>query len=130
MNELSHIQARDPIRAELAEAMAEFERINGAVETLPIRRGIAPPQGFVINVPGKPKAEAKPRRITGPRKERPNIVIKRQKIAVVRELLAQGLSYEDVAERADFNPKLKVKYIQRICHEHGLRRGTPAGRIA
>jgi len=121
-----YIQVRDPIRAELAAQMAEFEAQFGPVETSPIRIGCPSPPVFSINIPGKPKAEAKPPRVRGPKKPRANMIEKQKKLAVVRELLLKGLSFADVAERADFTPKLSVKYVQRMCYEHGLRRGAPS----
>jgi len=123
---IAEIQMRDPVRAELAAQMAEFEAQFGQVETQPIRIGCPPAPVFSINTPGKPKAEASQRRVPGPKKPRANMISRQQKLTVVRELLLQGLSYADVAERADFTPKLSVKYVQRLCYEHGLRRGAPS----
>lgn len=130
MHDLANIQARDPIRAELADAMAAYEREFGKVETVAIRIGCPPPQVFSINTPGKQKAEAKPRRKSGPKKPRANMLSKQQKLAAIRDLLAQGLSYQDVADKADFTPKLSVKYVMRLTYEFGLKRGTPAGRVS
>jgi hypothetical protein len=122
----SFIQALEPIRNELAAQMAEFEAQFGPVETAPIRIGCPPPPVFSINIPGKPKPEAKTPRVPGPKKPRANMLAKVEKLAVVRDLLLKGLSFADVAERADFTPKLSVKYVQRMCYEHGLKRGYPS----
>lgn len=125
MSDTANIQAREPIRAELAEAMAAYEREFGKVETLPIRIGCPPAPVFSINIPGKPKAEAKPKRVPGPKKPRPNMIIKQQKLAAIRELAAKGLSFADIADQANFEPKLTVKYIMRLVYDYGIKRGVP-----
>jgi hypothetical protein len=120
---IAEIQARDPIRSELAAQMAEFEAQFGKVETLPIRIGCAPIPGFTIHVPGKPRPEAKPKRAPGPKKPRANMVIKQQKLAAIRELAGKGLSFADIADQADFTPKMTVKYIMRLVYDYGIKRG-------
>lgn len=117
------IQVRDPIRAELAVQMAEFEAQFGPIETAPIRIGCPPAPVFSINTPGKPKAEAKPRRVPGPKKPRANMIIKQKKLAAIRELAGKGLSFADIAERADFTPKMTVKYVMRLVYDYGIKRG-------
>lgn len=123
---IAEIQMRDPVRAELAAQMAEFEAQFGPVETAPIRIGCPPPPVFSINIPGKPKAEAKPPRVRGQMKPRANVLLKQQKLAAIRELAGKGLSFADIAEQADFTPKMTVKYVMRLVYDYGIKRGYPS----
>lgn len=121
MFELSHIQERDPFREKLAEAMAEFERVNGPIQTLPIRIGEAPVEQFTIHSPGKPKSLPSSSQALRA-KDHDRITVRQKKmmanIAKVRELAAQGLTIEEMAEQSGFSRK----YVMRLMREHNIVR--------
>lgn len=122
MTDLSHMQERDALRITLAEQMAAFEAEFGKVETTPIRIGDGPAPAFRIHCPHKPKAESKPAKV---RKVCVRMDAKARKLAAIKELAAQGLRIADIADRADFTPKLTVRYVQRMINEHGIPRSRP-----
>lgn len=119
MSDLSHMQERDALRITLAEQMAAFEAEFGKVETTPIRIGDGPAPAFRIHCPHKPKAEPKPAKV---RKVCVRMDAKAKKISAIRELAAMGLRIADIADRADFTPKLTPRYVQRVIYEHGIPR--------
>lgn len=119
MSDLSHMQERDALRITLAEQMAAFEAEFGMVETTPIRIGDGPAPAFRIHCPHKPKAEPKPAKV---RKVCVRMDAKAKKISAIRELAAMGLRIADIADRADFTPKLTPRYVQLVIYEHGIPR--------
>lgn len=123
MHDITSIQARDGLRHTLAEKMAAFEAECGPITTLPIRIGDAPIPGFRIHCPDKPKAVQRVKVARQPSKISKKVAAKQLKIAAIRELAAQGLSMADIADRADFTPKLSVRYVMRAIYENGIPRG-------
>lgn len=117
-----NIETRNDLRMTLAEQMEAFEAEFGKVETTPIRTGDGPVTAFRIHCPHKPKAEAKPVKVKQ-RKVCVRMDAKAKKLAAIRELAAKGLRIADIADRADFTPKLTPRYVQRMINEHGIARG-------
>lgn len=125
MIDQNNILTRDQHRLELAMLMAEYEKKAGPVRTLPIRIGDDPDPAWRIHCPDKPKAGSK--RAAAPREKKPTRTeIKMQKVAVIKRLLATGMKLADVADQADFTPKLTVNYVMKIMYAHGLKRGPDA----
>lgn len=125
MIDQNNILTRDQHRLELAMLMAEYEKSAGPVQTLPIIFGDKRYPAWRIHCPDKPKAGSK--RAAAPREKKPTRTeIKMQKVAVIKRLLLTGMRLEDVADQADFTPKLTVSYVMKIMYAHGLKRGTDA----
>lgn len=125
MFDITSIQARDGLRQTLAAKMAAFEAECGPVQTLPIRIGDAPIPGFRIHCPDKPKAalRVRVRKPASERKPRANMLTKQQKIEAIRQLAAKGLRIEEIADQADFTPKLTRSYVLNTLRAHSIPRG-------
>lgn len=121
MFELSHIQERDPFREKLSEAMAEFERVNGPIQTLPIRIGEAPVEQFTIHSPGKPKASERGEQLRKVAHEKITMRarLKAEKIQNLRALAAKGMTIEEMAEQSS----LSRRHLMKLMREHGIIRG-------
>lgn len=61
MHNKTSIQLLEPLRASLADKMAEFVRLNGPVHTLPIRRSLDPGKGLTINTEAQRLAKSRKR---------------------------------------------------------------------
>lgn len=132
MSDLSCIQALDAARTDIAAKTAAYEAQFGKVETLPIRIGDAPVEQFTIHNPEKPKPAKQSRALRNADHKRVLLrtTRKMEKVNRIRELAATGITIEQIAERAGFTPPLTAKYVMRQMLEHGIVRGTPAGRVA
>lgn len=61
MHNQSRIQLLEPLRASLADRMAAFERVNGPITTLPIRRSLNPSKGLTVSSEAKRMAKSRKR---------------------------------------------------------------------
>lgn len=125
MIDQASIRARESLRHNLAAQMAAFEAHNGPIQTQPIFVGERPKHVFRITDPDKPKAipVVRVRKTVKERKPRPNMIMKQQKLAAIRELAAKGLTIEAIAEQAPFTPKLTRRYVLEAIAEHKIPRG-------
>ena len=96
------IQQNQAFSAHIATMTAEFERLNGPVQTLPIQQNWKPAP-FQIANPDKPKAEVKKprapaiRKAPGERKPRADMLAKREKIERIKVMAAAGKTAAEIA---------------------------------
>lgn len=109
------IAINDSQREHLARLMAEFERLNGPVQTAPIRIGDAPEYRFCVTPPGKPKPEV-PQRDRMPT-VRKAVLRKREKTETIRKLADKGMDSSQIAAQTG----MRQKYVADLAYQAGIK---------
>jgi hypothetical protein len=115
----SDVLNRAADRHTLAIAMAAFE-VDHEVVTQPYRKGEPLPHVFIINIPGKPKAQARAPKPRNPRNPRPNTLARQARISAIRRLATAARTIDEIAAMTQFTPPLARDYVAQLIWELGL----------
>jgi hypothetical protein len=115
------IQQNQAVSAHIAAMTAEFERLNGPIETTPIQLNWKP-QPFQIANPDKPKAEPKKpkaptiRKAANERKPRADMLAKREKIERMKVMAAAGKTAAEIAALVGW----ELGHCRKVMAQHNI----------